>query len=127
MKQNGFFLGMLVIPLLALANAPSLDQLNKAEQQITLIRNNGKQIPLQNLDTIRILSVSIGASSENAFNAMMRRYMNQKDTSEMILTATNQNIPNKQFLFLCRLHLKLQNSLQCFYRGAFRCLSLYSI
>lgn len=75
MKQIGFFLGMLVIPFLGLANSLSLDQLNKAEQQITLIRNNGKQIPLQNLDSLRILSVSIGASSENAFNVMMRRYM----------------------------------------------------
>jgi len=75
MKQIIFFLGMLLLPFLGLANSPSLEQLNKAEQQITLIRNNGKLIPLQNLDTLRILSISIGASSENAFNGMMRRYM----------------------------------------------------
>jgi len=75
MKQIGLFLGMLLIPLLGLATSPSLEQLNKAEQQITLVRNFGKLIPLQNLDTLRILSVSIGASSDNAFNNMMRRYM----------------------------------------------------
>ena len=75
MKQIILFLGMLILPFLGLANSPSLDQLNKAEQQITLVRNNGKLIPLQNLDTLRILSISIGASSENAFNGMMRRYM----------------------------------------------------
>jgi len=75
MKQIGLFLGMLLIPLLGLATSPSLEQLNKAEQQITLVRNSGKLIPLQNLDTLRILSISIGASSDNAFNDMMRKYM----------------------------------------------------
>jgi len=75
MKQIGLLLWMLVIPMLGMATSPSLDQLNKAEQQITLVRNTGKLIPLQNMDTLRILSVSIGASSDNAFNDMMRRYM----------------------------------------------------
>ena len=75
MKQIGLFLGLLLLPFLGWANSPSLEQLNKAEQQITLVRNNGKLIPLQNLDTLRILSISIGASSDNAFNGMMRRYL----------------------------------------------------
>lgn len=75
MKQIGLFLGMIIIPMLGWANSPSLNQLTKAEQQITLVRNSGKQVPLQTLDTLRILSVSIGASSNNAFNGQMRRYM----------------------------------------------------
>jgi len=81
MKHITFLLAVLIIPLLGLANSPSLEQLTKAEQQITLVRNSGKLIPLQNLDTLRILSVTIGASSDNAFNDMMRRYMTFEKTT----------------------------------------------
>jgi CubicO group peptidase (beta-lactamase class C family) len=75
MRQIGFLLGLLFIPFLGLANSPSLDQLTKAEQQVTLVRNSGNLLPLQTLDTLRIISVSIGTSSDNSLNDMMRRYM----------------------------------------------------
>jgi CubicO group peptidase (beta-lactamase class C family) len=75
MRQIGFLLGLLFLPFLGLANSLSLDQLTKAEQQVTLVRNSGNLLPLQTLDTLRIISVSIGTSSDNSFNDMMRRYM----------------------------------------------------
>ena len=75
MRQIGFLFGLLLIPLLGMANSPSLSQLTLAEHQITLLRNGNDLVPLRALDTLRIISVSIGEPINNDFNGMMRRYM----------------------------------------------------
>ncbi len=75
MRQIGFLFGLLLIPFLGMANAPSLSQLTLAERQIALLRNGNDLVPLRALDTLRIVSVSIGAPINNDFNDMMRRYI----------------------------------------------------
>ena len=75
MRQFGFLIGLLLIPFLGMASSPSLSQLTHAERQITLLRNGNDLVPLRALDTLRIVSVSIGEPINNDFNDMMRRYM----------------------------------------------------
>lgn len=75
MRQIRFLLGLLLIPFLGMANSPSLSQLTFAERQVTLLRNGSDLVPLRALDTLRIVSVSIGEPINNDFNDMMRRYM----------------------------------------------------
>ena len=76
MKKHSFLWLLLLVNLIAAkAEQPTLSQLTLAEKQITLLSNSTHLIPLASLDTLRIVSVSIGAPIHNDFNDMMRRYL----------------------------------------------------
>lgn len=46
------------------------------EQSLTLLKNEGKLLPLQRLDTLKIAALSIGAEQETAFQRMLANYTN---------------------------------------------------
>jgi CubicO group peptidase (beta-lactamase class C family) len=75
MQKIGFTLAFLLYHFMLMAHQPTLSQLKVAEQQITLLSNKTNLIPLQALDSLNILSVSIGKDVNNDFNDMMRKYL----------------------------------------------------
>ncbi|MGQ8336606.1 glycoside hydrolase family 3 N-terminal domain-containing protein [Sunxiuqinia sp. A32] len=44
------------------------------EQSLTLIKNNNNILPLQNLDTLKVATVSVGRSSQSTFQNMIGNY-----------------------------------------------------
>ena len=75
MKNNGILLLSIFIVFFAHASQPSLEQLQRAEQRVTLLQNSAQTIPLQELDSLKIAAFSIGAAPDNEFSAMLRKYM----------------------------------------------------
>lgn len=57
-------------------NAPRVNHLNTrlAEASITLVKNKNDILPLRRLDTLRIAALSIGASQDNPYQAMLANY-----------------------------------------------------
>jgi beta-glucosidase-like glycosyl hydrolase/CubicO group peptidase (beta-lactamase class C family) len=45
-----------------------------AEASITLLKNDNNLVPLQRLDTLKIVEVSVGDSRENAFSSTLNKY-----------------------------------------------------
>ncbi len=66
------------INLLADLTPKSSDILNRkfAEETLTLLKNNQNILPLQNLDTLKIASLSIGAKQVTDFQKMLGNYTN---------------------------------------------------
>jgi CubicO group peptidase (beta-lactamase class C family) len=69
----GFFFAFSAIGFASFAQ-PSLNELQQAERQVVLLQNNPSVIPLQNLETLNIAVVSVGAPVQNEFTAMLRNY-----------------------------------------------------
>jgi beta-N-acetylhexosaminidase len=62
--------------LLADLNAPRIHNLNRrlAEASITVVSNKNDLLPLKRIDTLEIAALSIGASEDNPFQAMLNHY-----------------------------------------------------
>jgi len=86
MKKIGFLLLTLLACGLVWAGQPTLEQLQRAEQRVTLLQNNMQVVPLQHLDSIKIITVAIGAPPNNEFASMLRKYMTFQPAA---LTLTN--------------------------------------
>lgn len=65
----------LLLQLSVLAFRPTYEQLKTAENQIVLLTNNESLVPLKTIDSLQLLSVSIGENIENGFNSMIRNYL----------------------------------------------------
>ena len=57
-------------------NTPYADALNAAlnAEAVTLVKNTNKILPVRNLDNTKIAAVSFGASSDNKFQAVLKKY-----------------------------------------------------
>lgn len=57
-------------------NSPEADRLKRelCEQSVTLVSNQNNILPLQQLDTLRLASVAIGAEPGNAFQKTLNQY-----------------------------------------------------
>lgn len=88
MKNLALCLFLLAFAFGANADQPSLSSIRQAEKSIVLLQNNPALIPLPELDTLKVATVSIGLPAGNDFAQTLNKYMT---VSACVLNAGNED------------------------------------